>query len=222
MDGRSSDGTVARDGSTEGTAAGRCFLLRHGATAWAIAGRHTGRTDVSLEPVGVLQAREAGKSLAGDVFALVLVSPLQRAMETCRLAGFGNQAVSTDDLLEWDYGGYEGMTTKEIRDDRPGWSLWDDGVPPGPTPGESIAEVAARVDRVVARARATDDDVLCVAHGHVLRVLAARWLGLAPEEGRHFAMEPASISLLGWEREEPVILGWNRTGPAVHATVRAD
>ena len=202
---------ATRDGRTDGSAAGRCFLLRHGATAWALAGRHTGRTDVPLLPEGARQAAEAGRRLADDAFDLVLVSPLHRAMETCDLAGFGAQAVPTDDLLEWDYGSYEGMTTDEIRRSRPGWSLWDDGVPPGATPGESIAEVATRVDRVVDRARATGGDVLCVAHGHVLRVLAARWLGLAPEYGRHFALEPASISVLGWEREEPVILGWNRT-----------
>lgn len=188
-----------------GMAQGRIFLVRHGQTAWSRSGRHTGRTDVPLEPEGVAEAEAVGGLLAGRAFALVLTSPLQRAAETCRLAGFGDRAEDCPDLLEWDYGEYEGCTSEEIRRQRPGWTLWTEGVPGG----ETAADVGRRADRVVARARAVGGDTLCFAHGHVLRVLAARWTGIPPVGGRLFALDVGSVSVLGWERETPVIARWN-------------
>jgi probable phosphoglycerate mutase len=130
---------------------------------------------------------------------------LQRALETCRLAGFGDRAVARDELMEWDYGAYEGRTTAEIRDERPGWTLWCDGVPEG----ETVEEVGARVDRVLDEVRSADGDALLFAHGHALRVLTARWLGLEPDAGRLFALDPATMSTLGYERETPVLSLWN-------------
>ncbi len=179
-------------------------LVRHGETEWSRTGKHTGRTDVPLSETGRRQAEAVGAALRGRQFALVLTSPLQRAAETCRLAGF-RDAVAEDDLMEWDYGAYEGRTTPEIREERPGWTLWRDGV----REGESAAEVGARVDRVIERVRATEGDVVLFAHGHVLRVLTARWLGLDPAEGRLFALDTATISVLGYERETAVIRLWN-------------
>ena len=180
-------------------------LVRHGETEWTLTGRHTGRTDIPLTEHGREQAQRIGAALRGRRFALVLSSPLSRALETCRLAGQGELAEVTDDLLEWDYGDYEGRRTDDIRKMRPRWSLWADGVPGG----ETAADVAARVDRVVDRARGAGGSVALFAHAHVLRVLTARWLGLAPEYGRLFAMAPAAVSVLGYERETPVILRWN-------------
>ena len=139
-------------------------------------------------------------------FAVVLTSPLARAKETCRLAGYDDVAVSNADLVEWDYGDYEGRTTADIREERPGWSLWRDGV----QDGETVADVGARADTVLAVLRRATGDSLLFAHGHVLRVLAARWLGLEPRDGRLFALDPATISILGHERETPVIRLWNR------------
>jgi broad specificity phosphatase PhoE len=139
-------------------------------------------------------------------FAVVLTSPLKRAAETCRLAGFGDRAVERDELMEWDYGAYEGRTTVDIRKERPGWTLLGDGVPEG----ETAAQVGERVDRVIAELRSIDGDALLFAHGHVLRVLAARWLGLEPEAGRLLALDPATISTVGYERETPVIRLWNQ------------
>ena len=181
-------------------------LVRHGETEWSRSGKHTGRTDVPLTELGREQARAVGEALRGRHFALVLTSPLGRALETCRLAGFGDRAEQRDDLMEWDYGAYEGRTTVDIREEHPGWTLWRDGVPEG----ESIDEVAARVDRVVTKLRSLDGDTLLFAHGHVLRVLTACWLELDAEAGRFFALDPGTISTLGYEREKPVIRLWNQ------------
>jgi len=169
--------------------------------------RHTGRSDLPLEPEGRLQARELRRRLAGHPFARVLVSPLARARETGALAGF-DQAEVCDDLREWDYGDYEGRTTADIRVDRPGWSLWRDGAPGG----ETLAQVARRADAVVAVVRAVPGDVLVFAHAHILRVVAARWLDLPAGDGSRWVLGPASLSVLGWERETPVIERWNDMG----------
>jgi broad specificity phosphatase PhoE len=183
--------------------ASRAVLLRHGATEWSLSGQHTGRTDIPLLDQGRAQAEEAGRLLEGMTFAQILCSPLQRAAETCRLAGF--ESVIEPDLMEWDYGAYDGRTTAEIMVDRPGWSLWTDGVPDG----ERAADVGRRADRVIAKVRQVEGDTLCVAHGHILRVLAARWLGLPPVGGRLFALEPAHVAILGWERGTPGVTAWN-------------
>lgn len=180
-------------------------LVRHGETEWTRAGKHTGRTDIPLTERGRREARAVGSALQGRRFALVLTSPLERASDTCRVAGFEAVAVERDYLMEWDYGDYEGRTTSEIREERPGWSLWRDGVPGGEAP----ADVGARADRVIAELRTTTGDTLVFAHGHLLRVLAARWLGLDPASGRLFALDPATISILGYERETAVIRLWN-------------
>lgn len=180
-------------------------LVRHGETEWSRTGRHTGRTDIPLTERGREQVTGVGEVVKGRRFKLVLTSPLARAAETARLAGFGDVAEARPELMEWDYGEYEGRTTIDIRKERPGWSLWRDGVPAG----ETGAEVGARVDKAIAELRAVGGDGLVFAHGHVLRVLAARWLGLAPTEGRLFALDPATISVLGYERETPVIRIWN-------------
>ena len=178
-------------------------LLRHGATEWSLSGQHTGLTDIPLLPLGREQALAAGELLRGVRFAQVLTSPLRRAWETCSLAGFDGE--SEPDLVEWDYGAYEGMTSAEIRAERPGWTLWTDGV----VGGEGAAAVGRRVDRVIERARRAQGDTLCVAHGHVLRVLTARWLGLPPVGGRLFALGTGTVSILGWERDSPVVSLWN-------------
>jgi probable phosphoglycerate mutase len=189
--------------STEGN---QLWLVRHGATEWATLGRHTSRTDVPLTDAGEQQARRLGELLRGHPFAEVLSSPLHRALDTCRLAGFGDRAELVDDLREWDYGEDEGRTTAEIQVDRPGWTIWADG----PRGGETIDEVAARADRVIERVRKADGDVLCFAHGHVLRVVAARWVGLPPRDGALLALDPATLSILGWERETAVVDRWNQ------------
>jgi broad specificity phosphatase PhoE len=180
-------------------------LVRHGETEWSRDGRHTGRTDVPLTEHGRAQAEAVGAALHDREFALVLTSPLGRALETCRLAGFGDQAVERDELMEWDYGAYEGRTTSEIREERPNWTLWRDGVPDG----ETVEQVGERVDRVLDEVRTVDRDALLFAHGHVLRVLTARWLGLEPDAGRLFALDPATLSTLGYERETAVVDIWN-------------
>jgi broad specificity phosphatase PhoE len=187
--------------------ANRAILLRHGATEWSNSGQHTSRTDIPLLEEGCHQARAAGKALRElgfGPFALVLTSPLERAVDTCALAGF--EALVDPDLKEWDYGTYEGLTSAEIRERRPGWTLWDDGVPGG----ERITDVARRADRVVERVRSTEGDTLCVAHGHFLRVLAARWLGLPPVAGRLLRLRAGAVCALGWELEWPVVELWNR------------
>jgi broad specificity phosphatase PhoE len=186
-------------------ARGQVILVRHGETDWTLSGQHTGSTDIPLTDRGREDARALAAELAGP-FALVLTSPLARAVETCRLAGLGDEARTRDDLVEWHYGAYEGLTTVDIRRQHPGWTLWDDGAPGG----EAASQVATRVDRVIADLRDVAGDVAVFAHGHVLRVLAARWVGLEPTAGRFFALDPATISVLGYERETPVVRGWNR------------
>jgi broad specificity phosphatase PhoE len=180
-------------------------LVRHGETEWSRAGRHTGRTDIELTDAGRARAKHLGTALDGRAFALVLTSPRRRAIETCELAGFGARAEIDDGLAEWDYGEYEGRTTVEIHASRPDWSLWRDGAPGGEQP----AAVAARADRVIARVRAVAGDTLVFSHGHFLRVLGARWAGLDGADGARFALDPASVSVLGWERETPVFERWN-------------
>ena len=180
-------------------------LVRHGETEWSASGRHTSRTDVPLTERGREAARRLGERLAGREFALVLTSPRARARDTCAEAGFGDAAEVTEDLAEWDYGGYEGLTTPEIRVDRPGWLLWDDGVPGG----ETATQVAARADRVIERALAADGDVALFAHGHILRVIGARWLGQPARFGGSLGLDTASLSELGFEHENRVLLRWN-------------
>ena len=186
------------------------WLVRHGETAWSAAGRHTGRTDIGLDDHGRTRAVALGdllrELLAGRSLGLVLTSPLQRAVETCSLAGFAESAQVDDDLREWDYGDYEGLTTQEIRASRPNWTLWRDGCPNG----ETAEQVAARADRVISTVRAMADDSVLFAHGHLLRVLTARWLGLEATAGAFFALDTATVSVLGWEREQPVVRRWNR------------
>jgi len=183
----------------------RLVVVRHGSTPWSAAGKHTGRTDVPLDRHGESQARALRRRLSGHGFARVLCSPLGRARATCELAGFGAQAEICPDLLEWDYGAYEGLTTDEICRERPGWSLWTDGV----VGGETIEQVAARAGRVVAEARIGGGDTLAFAHGHVLRILAASWLEKDPRLGGSFLLSPAGLGVLGWERETPVLERWN-------------
>jgi broad specificity phosphatase PhoE len=181
-------------------------LVRHGETEWSRTGRHTGSTDVPLTDRGRQDAEALGGALRGRRFELVLTSPLQRAVETCRLAGFGDVAELRDELREWDYGEYEGRKTVDIREERPGWTLWRDGVPGG----ETEAQVGERADRVIAELHGLAGDAALFAHGHVLRVLAARWLGLEPGAGRLFALDTATLSVLGYERETAVLRSWNQ------------
>jgi broad specificity phosphatase PhoE len=194
-----------RDVEAEADARPDLWLVRHGETEWARLGRHTGRTNVPLTDAGRAQAVALGHRLAGHAFSLVLTSPLSRASETARLAGFGGVAIPDPDLGEWDYGALEGRLTADIRVDHPGWSIWT-----GPWPaGETIDQVAARADRVIGRVRAARGHVLVFAHGHLLRVLAARWLDLPPTDGALFALGTATTSILGWEHEQPVVETWN-------------
>jgi broad specificity phosphatase PhoE len=181
------------------------WLLRHGETPWTVLGRHTGRTDLELTERGRRQAALLGRRLGSRPFELVLTSPLVRAHETCRLAGYGEAAAVEPDLQEWDYGAFEGRSTEQIQGERPGWNIWEAGV----TGGETIEEVARRADRVIARASSADGDVALFAHGHLLRILAARWLGLAPSAGGSFALDTTSVSILGIERERRVMRHWN-------------
>lgn len=181
------------------------WLVRHASTQWSVAHRHTGRTDVGLTSAGRDHARALGPELAAHDFALALSSPLVRARETAALAGFGDRVELRDGLLEYDYGDYEGITTQQIRADRPGWYLWRDGVPHG----ESPDAVGARVDAVIAEARAADGDVVCFAHGHVLRVLAARWLEQPAAFAGRLALSTGAVCVLGFEREVPVVWRWN-------------
>jgi len=185
----------------------RVYLARHGETAWSLSGQHTGRTDLPLTPKGEANARRLGDRLAGLAFVQVFTSPLARARRTCELAGFGANAVVDADLREWDYGAYEGKTAAQIRSERPGWEIFRDGC----LDGESLAQVVARADRVVARVRAIPGDVLVFSSGHLLRVLAARWLGLDATLGRYLLLDTAAVSVLGYQRTltEPVIRLWN-------------
>ncbi|MFO1207994.1 MAG: histidine phosphatase family protein [Amaricoccus sp.] len=186
------------------------WLARHGETAWSLSGQHTGRTDIALTARGEASARKLGERLRGMAFARIFTSPLQRAARTCALAGFGAEAEADADLVEWDYGDYEGRTSVEIRADRPDWSLWRDGCPGG----ESPEQVGRRADRVVDRLRATGGDALVFSSGHFLRVLAARWLGMEPSAGAFFLLDTASLSALGHDRSlaQPVIRLWNDVG----------
>ncbi|MFF2193208.1 histidine phosphatase family protein [Streptomyces sp. NPDC058157] len=191
----------------------RILLARHGQTAWSLLGKHTGRTDVPLLEEGRQGAKRLGERLAGEPWASlrgleVRTSPLVRASESCDLAGFGVRAEPWDTLMEWDYGDYEGMTPAEIQAVRPGWLIWRDGVPGG----ESVADVAARADEVVAWARSAERDVLVFAHGHVLRTLAARWLGFEASFGARIRLDPTSLSVLGWAYGAPALERWNDTG----------
>src|SRR4051812_26426923 len=183
----------------------RLWLVRHGETEWARTGRHTSRTDVPLTDLGREQARGLRGELRGAAFSMVLSSPMQRALETARLAGFAGEVETSDDLGEWDYGADEGLTTPKIREAGPDWSVWTDG----PSGGETITAVAERADRVIRRTLATEGDVLLFGHAHALRVLAARWLDQAPAEGRHYELGTGTLSVLGWERETPTIERWN-------------
>ena len=185
------------------------YLARHGETAWTLSGQHTGRTDLPLTERGELQARALGERLRGSVFAKVLTSPSQRAVRTCALAGFGAAAETDPDLAEWDYGDYEGRRTAEILTERPDWRLFRDGAPGGEMP----EQIGARADRVIAKIRAVDGNVLLVSSAHISRVLTARWLGLPPAGGRYFWLSTASLSTLGYEHDltEPIIRLWNDT-----------
>ena len=182
-------------------------LVRHGQTEWSRSGRHTSRTDLPLIGEGRDRARELAAALAARSFALVLSSPLRRARETCELAGLGGQMQVEDDLREWDYGEYEGLTTPEIREQRPDWQLWRDGCPGGEQP----QQVAARADRVIGRLRGAGGDAIAFAHGHILRVLGARWVQERAAFGGRLALGAGSVSRLGFERESQVIVGWNGT-----------
>ncbi|MFE9492699.1 histidine phosphatase family protein [Streptomyces collinus] len=194
---------------------GDLLLVRHGETEWSRSGQHTSWTDLPLTTLGEEQAKSLAPLLTGRTYALVLTSPLGRAVRTAELAGLTG-AVPEPELHEWDYGGYEGVTTVDIHRDRPGWDLWTDGVPPGPEghPGESPEEIGARADRVLARVDAAlaagTGDVVLVAHAHVLRVLTARRLGLAPAEGRLFQLATGTVGRLSTEHGHPVIAEWNR------------
>jgi probable phosphoglycerate mutase len=181
------------------------WLIRHGETAWSLSGQHTGRTDLPLTAAGERHAEAIGRFLAGRPFALVLSSPMQRARETCRLAGYGGVAQVDPDLSEWDYGAYEGRTSAQIQESVPGWSIWTSPVPQG----ETIEQVAARANRVIERAGKGGGDVALFAHGHLLRILTACWLGQPPDAGRLYALGTASVSVLGYERETRVISRWN-------------
>jgi broad specificity phosphatase PhoE len=185
--------------------ADRIFIVRHGATEWSISGQHTSRTDLPLLRQGREQAAEIGHKLAGESFALVLCSPLRRARETCELAGFADVAEICEDLKEWDYGDYEGLTTPEIHERDPSWNLWRDGC----SGGERPEQIGARVDRVLARFAEVEVAGLVFAHGHVLRVLTARWLEMEVAAGARFKLDAGSLSILGHERETEVLLRWN-------------
>ena len=185
------------------------YLARHGETAWTVSGQHTGLTDIPLTERGEQNARRLGERLRGLTFARVLTSPLQRARRTCDLAGFGDRCEADPDLVEWNYGAYEGLTTAEILKSNPNWNLFRDGCPGG----ETIAQVGARADRVIARLRASGGDVLAFSSSHFSRVLAARWCGLDAAAGRCFVLGTAALSILGYEHNlaEPVIRLWNDT-----------
>jgi broad specificity phosphatase PhoE len=188
----------------------RIWLIRHGETEWSLSGQHTSITDIPLTQLGERRAAALGRELSGKQFAAVLTSPRARALETARLAGYGGVARVDNNLQEWNYGAYEGITTADIRKHTPGWLIWD-----GPFPGgETIEQVAARADRAIARAVEIDGEVALFAHGHILRVLTARWLGLPAKAGQLFALETGSISILSFERETRVISRWNLV-PAV-------
>ncbi len=196
------------DPASRGPAPTRLVLARHGETEWSKAGRHTGRTDVPLTDAGREQARRLGVMLAGRAFSRVLASPLSRAAETARLAGFGGRVELDDDLREWDYGAYEGRTRLEIARDVPGFTVWSHPIPDG----ETLAQLGERADRVIAALLPTGGDVLLFSHGHFLRVLAARWIESEPVTASRLELWTATVSELGWEQERRVIEGWNAGG----------
>jgi probable phosphoglycerate mutase len=186
------------------------WLIRHGETEWSRTGQHTGKADIALTDLGEAQALALRATLGGRPFARVLVSPLRRAQQTCELAGYGDVAVNTLDLREWDYGDYEGLTSTDIQRERPGWSIWKDG----PVGGEAIAEVGARAQNLIAALEGVEGTIALFAHGHILRILTATWLGLPPDAGRLFALSTGSISVLGFEHGTKVIRSWNQLPPA--------
>jgi broad specificity phosphatase PhoE len=187
----------------------KIYLLRHGETEWSLNGRHTGVTDIPLTEKGRMAAQLLRPILARETFGLVLTSPLQRARETCELAGLGERANVERDLMEWNYGEYEGLTTEQIRLTRPGWSVFRDGCPGG----ESPEQVGARADRILAKVRAAEGNVALFAHGHILRVLAARWINLSASYGEHFLLDTATLNVLGYCREAPAFKIWNAPLP---------
>jgi broad specificity phosphatase PhoE len=190
-----------------GTENMKLWLIRHGETEWSLSGAHTSRTDIPLTERGKERAAKIRDYLAQRKFSLVLSSPLQRARETCRIAGYADVAQIEENLREWDYGIFEGRTTADIRKDQPDWSIWDSPVPEG----EPVEHVAARAQKVIDRALQAGGDVALFAHAHILRILAATWLGLEPRGGRLFALGTGSVSTLGYERETRVISTWNRS-----------
>ena len=181
------------------------FAIRHGETAWSLSGQHTGTTDIALTDNGRRLAERMRPALAKEAFALVLCSPMQRARETCALAGLGDKTVIDADLAEWNYGQYEGLTPKQIHERRPGWLIFRDGCPGG----ESPEQLGQRVDRVIARARTASGDAALFAHGHVLRVLAARWIGLPASAGQNFLLDTGTLCILGYYRDVPAVKVWN-------------
>ncbi|HSE91933.1 MAG TPA: histidine phosphatase family protein [Methylomirabilota bacterium] len=196
------------------------FAIRHGETEWSLSGQHTGTTDIPLTDNGRRLAELLRPALTRQAFALVLVSPMQRARETCELSGLAGAAVVDPDLVEWNYGTYEGLTSGQIHEAAPGWLIFRDGCPGGEAPGH----VGARVDRVIARARAVEGDVALFAHGHVLRVLVARWLGLPAGAGQHFLLDTGTLSVLGYYRGIPAVKTWNAplAGNGVPASARRE
>ena len=196
---------MAADASSPGAGHHEIVVVRHGETEWSANGRHTSRTDLPLTERGRERAGALAPELSGRRFSLVLCSPLRRARETCELAGFGDVAELYDDLHEWDYGEYEGLTTPQIRERDPDWSLWRDGCPGG----ESPEQVGARADRVLERLRAAGGDALAFAHGHILRVVTARWLGMEVAAGARFALGAGSLGVLGYEHDTRVLSRWN-------------
>ncbi|GJL58878.1 MAG: phosphoglycerate mutase [Nitrospirales bacterium] len=181
------------------------YVIRHGETEWSLSGQHTGSTDLPLTDKGRTLAQLLKPMLANHAFDLILTSPLQRARETCLLAGFGEKAEVDSNLVEWNYGQYEGLTTEQIHEKRPGWLIFTDGCPGGETP----EEVGARADRAIARARTAGGDVAIFAHGHILRVLVARWLGLSASGGRHFLLHTGTLNVLSYYRGIPAVKIWN-------------
>jgi probable phosphoglycerate mutase len=181
------------------------YLIRHGETEWSLSGQHTGRTDIPLTENGRNMAGRLAPVLAKESFEMIMTSPLRRARDTCALAGLDERAETDPDLMEWNYGDYEGLTTNQIHTQAPGWMLFRDGCPGG----ENAEQVAARVDRLIARVRAVDGHVALFAHGHVFRLFAARWLGLSPEAGCHFLLDPATLSILSYYRGIPAVKRWN-------------
>ncbi|MGH2734143.1 MAG: histidine phosphatase family protein [Actinomycetota bacterium] len=181
------------------------YLVRHGETEWSRDHKHTSYTDLALTETGVQQSKEAGRRLAGHEFALVLASPMRRALQTCELTGLRDRVEITEDLKEWDYGDYEGLTTQEIRKQVPDWTVWTHGS----LNGETAEQITARIDRVIACAANGAGDAVLFGHGHILRALTARWIGLEVAHGARFRLETATLSVLGYERDTRVVLSWN-------------